>query len=158
MVSKVHFSSTTDEWSTPQWLFDELNAEFKFDLDVCATPENAKCAKYYTKDLASPISDIPGGCGQIWKADGSSVWCNPPYGREIWRWVYMCSQFPHEHELMLERRGVAVMLLPARTDTKWFHQWIYKNEDAEIRFLKGRLKFGGAKNSAPFPSCIVIFR
>lgn len=138
MNRSVMFSSRTDLWETPQEFFDKLNEEFHFTLDVCALPENAKCARYYT-----PEQD---GLTQPWNG---VCWCNPPYGRQIGAWVrraYLSS---------LDGNTV-VMLLPARTDTKWFHDWIY--EKAEIRFLRGRLKFGGCKNSAPFPSMVVVFR
>ena len=137
-ISEALYSSQTDMWETPQDLFDDLDREFHFDLDVCAIPENAKCKKFYT-----PEQD---GLRQPW--DGT-CWCNPPYGREIGKWV--------RRALFASVSGyTVVMLLPARTDTKWFHDYIYKR--AEIRFLKGRLKFGNSKNSAPFPSMIVIFR
>ena len=135
----VHFSSKTPEWETPQDLFDQLNKEFNFDLDVCATKENAKCERYYTKDDNGLIQDWSG-----------NVWCNPPYGREIGKWVSKAYLESH--------KGVIVMLVPARTDTRWFHDWIYKCRSCEVRFLKGRLKFGKSKNSAPFPSMVVIFR
>ena len=135
MVSKVMFSSKTDEWSTPQDLFDNLNQEFHFTLDVCATSSNAKCKKYFTREQDGLI--------QNW--DNEIVWCNPPYGREIGLWVKKC----------FEHKNTAVMLLPARTDTKWFHEYIYHK--AEIRFIKGRLKFESAKNTAPFPSMIILF-
>ena len=137
MNTELMFSSKTDLWETPQDLFDKLNNEFHFTLDVCATPENAKCDSFYTKEQD--------GLSQQWKG---VVWCNPPYGKQIGSWV---------------RRGffasisgnTVVMLLPARTDTRWFHEYIYGK--AEIRFIRGRLKFGGSKNSAPFPSMIVVF-
>lgn len=134
----VHFSSQTDLWSTPQATFDRLNAEFGFTLDVCAQPENAKCQRFFT-----PEED---GLAQVWNG---ICWCNPPYGREIGRWIrkaYESSQMG----------ATVVCLVPARTDTKWFHSYVLHH--AEIRFIKGRLKFGNAKNSAPFPSAIVIFR
>lgn len=130
-------SSNTDEWATPQNLFDRLNATFHFTLDPCATPENAKCAKYYTKEQD--------GLKQDW--GGEVIWCNPPYGREIGKWIQKCA----------EHRGVAVMLIPARTDTRWWHSHIDKNPDAHVYFIKGRLKFGNAKNCAPFPSALVVF-
>ena len=133
----VHFSSQTDEWATPQWLFDELNKEFGFTLDVCALPDNAKCEKYYTHDVD--------GVKQSW-AD-NTCWMNPPYGREISKWV----QKAYEES----KQSTVVCLLPARTDTRWWHEYCMKGE---IRFLRGRLKFGQAKNSAPFPSAVVIFR
>lgn len=138
----VHFSSKTDDWSTPQELFDELNREFGFTLDVASTKENAKCKRFFTKD-----SGIRGNGGLDWSWNGEIVWCNPPYGREIGKWVKKASE---------ARGGLVVMLIPARTDTKWFHDHILGK--AEIRFIKGRLKFGGSKNSAPFPSMVVIFR
>ena len=137
-ISEALYSSQTDMWETPQDLFDDLDREFHFDLDVCAIPENAKCKKFYT-----PEHD---GLSQPW--DGT-CWCNPPYGRDIGQWV--------RRALFASVGGATVvMLLPARTDTKWFHDYIYKR--AEIRFVKGRVKFGNSKNSAPFPSMIVVFR
>lgn len=133
----VHFSSKTDLWETPQDFFDKLNKEFAFTLDVCALSQNAKCKRFIT-----PEAD---GLQVGWK--GEICWMNPPYGRYIGRWVAKAA--------MREARTV-VCLLPARTDTKWFHDYIYGK--AEIRFIKGRLKFGDSKNSAPFPSMIVIFK
>ena len=133
MITSGMMSSSTPEWETPQGFFDKLDEEFHFDLDVCATDENHKCTKYYTKEQD--------GLKQKW---AGRVWCNPPYGREIKAWVKACYEY-----------GNAVMLLPARTDTSWFHDYIYGK--AEIRFIRGRLKFGGSKNSAPFPSMIVVF-
>lgn len=140
MNTDVMFSSKTEMWETPQDLFDKLNEEFHFTLDVCATPENAKCENFYT-----PEQD---GLMQPWKG---IIWCNPPYGREIGSWV---------RRAMLSSIGdsVVVMLLPARTDTRWFHDYIYKRKRVEIRFLRGRLKFGNSKTNAPFPSMICVFR
>lgn len=134
--TEAMFSSKTDLWSTPQEFFDELNREFGFTLDACATPENAKCENYFSPEID--------GLSQEWGKN--TVWCNPPYGREIGAWVRKAS----------ESEALTVMLLPARTDTKWFHDYIYHK--AEIRFIKGRLKFGDGKNSASFPSMIVVFR
>ena len=136
-MNKSLFSSTTCEWETPQDVFDKLNAEFHFTLDPCSTDQNAKCAKYYTKEQD--------GLAQDWT--GENVFCNPPYGREMPKWIKKCSEI---------QCGVAVMLIPARTDTAAFHDYIYGK--AEIRFIRGRLKFGGSKNSAPFPSMVVVFR
>jgi phage N-6-adenine-methyltransferase len=133
----VHFSSKTNEWATPQALYDQLNKEFLFTLDPCATPENAKCAKFYT-----PEDD---GLSKSW--DGERVFCNPPYGRQLKAWVKKASEV---------RGGVVVLLIPARTDTSYFHDYIYRS-GAQIRFLRGRLKFGDSKNSAPFPSMVVVF-
>ena len=138
MNTDLMFSSKTEEWETPQDFFDNLNAEFHFTLDVCSTHENAKCAKHYTKEQD--------GLSQDWT--GETVGCNPPYGREMPKWIARCKQHG-------DAGGVAVMLIPARTDTKAFHEYIYGK--AQIRFIKGRLKFGGSKNSAPFPSMVVIF-
>ena len=130
----VHFMSKTYEWETPKDFFDKLNEKFSFTLDPCATENNAKCLKYYT------IKED--GLCQDWSNE--FVFMNPPYGRDISKWVKKLS----------ENKGVA--LLPARTDTSWFHNYIYNK--AEVIFIKGRLKFGGGKNSAPFPSMIVIFK
>lgn len=136
-IKDVMFSSKSDLWETPQSFFDALDKESHFDLDVCALPENAKCSRYYT-----PKED---GLSQPWKG---VCWCNPPYGRRIGKWVKkgLVSSFAG---------ATVVMLLPARTDTTWFHEYILHR--AEIRFLRGRLRFGGA-NNAPFPSMLVIFR
>ena len=136
------FSSKTDDWETPQDFFDELNREFDFTLDPCADERNHKCEKYFTKEQD--------GLVQCWKSE--RVFCNPPYGREIGSWVKRC----YLHSRI--ENGTAVMLIPARTDTKWFHEYIYNKENVEIRFIKGRLKFGGSKNSAPFPSMVVVFK
>lgn len=137
MNNEVMFSSRADDWETPQWLFDQLNAEFGFTLDVCATPDNAKCERYYTKAEDGLAQDWSGVC-----------WMNPPYGREIGRWI----EKAYESSL----GGVTVVcLLPSRTDTKWWHEYVMRGE---VRFLRGRLKFGGSKNSAPFPSAVVVFR
>jgi len=140
MNAEVMFSSKTDMWETPQYFFDSLDNEFHFGLDVCATPENAKCSKYFT------VAD--NGLDKEWSGNGN-IWCNPPYGREIGKWVKKASEESKTGETV-------VMLLPARTDTKWFHDYIYGK--AETRFVKGRIKFGGSNNSAPFPSMVVIFR
>lgn len=140
MNKGVMFSSKTDLWETPQDFFDCLNEEFHFTLDVCALPENAKCDNYYTPK--------ENGLSQPWKG---VCWCNPPYGREILAWV-------RRAWLSSAVGNTVVMLLPARTDTKWFHDYIYGKDRVEIRFIRGRLKFGGSKNSAPFPSMIVIFK
>lgn len=141
MNTSVMFSSKTDQWATPQWFFDELNKEFRFTLDPCADEFNHKCDKYFTKEQD--------GLSKSW--GNEVVFCNPPYGREIPQWVKKCFDEVHSGGC-----PCAVMLIPARTDTRWFHQYIYKQ--AEIRFVKGRLKFGDSNNSAPFPSMVVVFR
>lgn len=134
------FSSTTDQWATPQDFFDKLDAEFHFSLDPCASEDNAKCKKYFTEE--------DNGLIQNW--GGQRVFCNPPYGREISKWVRKCS------EESKKPNTLCVMLIPARTDTSYFHDYIYNK--AEIRFIRGRLKFGGSSQGAPFPSMVVIFR
>lgn len=134
------FSPATDDWATPQAFFDELNSEFHFTLDPCASPTNAKCERYYTREQDGLFKD--------WQ--GERVFCNPPYGREIAKWVHKC---------YIESRKtntLVVALLPARTDTQWFHNLIY-HKAREIRFIKGRLRFGGSDVNAPFPSMVVIF-
>ena len=137
MLTSGLFTSATDEWATPQGLFNQLDETFHFEIDVCASAENAKCERYFTKEQD--------GLQQDW--GGAVIWCNPPYGREIGKWVEKCAK----------RIGVSVMLLPARTDTRWWQEYIVDNPTADVRFIKGRLKFGDGKNSAPFPSAIVIF-
>lgn len=134
----VHFSSRTDLWATPQSLFDELNAEFRFSCDVCATVDNAKCPVFYTSECD--------GLAQEWRG---VCWMNPPYGRHIGRWVRKA----YESSLC---GATVVCLIPARTDTNWWHEYVAKAD--ETRFVRGRLRFGDATASAPFPSAIVIFR
>lgn len=134
------FSSKTDSWSTPQAFYDALNKEFSFTLDPCADELNHKCDTYFT--------EIDDGLLMDW--GGYRVFCNPPYGRAISAWVEKCyveSKKPNT---------TVVMLIPARTDTSYFHKYIY-HIAKEIRFIKGRLKFGDSKNSAPFPSMVVVF-
>ena len=142
MNKNAMFSSATCEWSTPKAFFDSLNAEFCFTLDPCANDENHKCEKYFTKEID--------GLSQTWAKE--IVFCNPPYGREIKWWIKKCFE-----EVFFGHCPCAVALVPARTDTSWFHEFIYKK--AEIRFIKGRLFFGDSlKNHAPFPSMVVVFR
>lgn len=133
------FSSKTDLWSTPNDFFDKLNDEFHFTLDPCSTHENAKCYKHFTEEENGLLQD--------W--GNEVVFCNPPYGRQIKYWV------KKSYEESQKDNTTVVMLIPARTDTIYFHEYIYHK--AEIRFIKGRLKFGNAKNSAPFSSMVVIF-
>ena len=139
-MNNALFSSATDAWSTPQAFFDELNQEFHFNLDPCADEQNHKCARYFTREKD--------GLKQSW--GGYRVFCNPPYGRTIGLWVQK------SWEESRKSNTLVVLLLPARTDTKYFHDYILYR--SEIRFLPGRLKFGNSKNSAPFPSMLVIFR
>jgi len=132
----VHFKSERTTWETPPDVFDKLDAEFGFTLDVCATADNAKCKRYFTPD--------DDGLSQDWGRE--TCWMNPPYGREIGEWIRKA----------YESNALVVALLPARTDTKWFHNYIY--EKASIRFIKGRIRFVGATSGAPFPSMVVIWR
>ena len=133
------FSSNSDEWATPQDLFDELNAEFKFDLDPCADDQNHKCAEYYTI--------LQDGLSKSWS--GRRVFCNPPYSK-IAQWVEKAYREGTKDNTLV------VLLIPARTDTKYFHNFV--NHRAEIRFCTKRLRFGEGRNPAPFPSIVVIFR
>ena len=140
---KPLLSSKRDDWETPQDLFDRLNKIHHFTLDPCSTHENAKCAKHYTK--------ADNGLEQSWK--GESVFCNPPYGRDIAKWVKKAAQ-ESEHAKI-------VMLIPARTDTKYFHEYIYKKPNVKVEFLKGRLKFElGGHRQTPHRShlCLYILR
>lgn len=142
--AKTLFSSANNEWGTPQFLFEELNDKYHFTLDPCSTDENAKCSKHYT------IED--NGLSKEWINE--IVFCNPPYGKEIGKWAEKCYQE--------SCKGVKiVMLVPARVDTKWFHNFIYQKPNVRIEFIKGRLKFENPLCSkpanAPFPSMLVYF-
>lgn len=137
----VMFSSKTDQWATPPDFFEELDREFHFDLDPCAGEENHKCARYFTREQNGLLQDWGGG---------SRVFCNPPYGKEIADWVRKAYEEGHKENTLV------VMLIPARTDTRYFHDYIMHR--AEVRFVRGRLKFGGSDTGAPFPSMLVIFR
>lgn len=151
------FSSKSDDWTTPRQFFDALNSEFHFDIDGAATKQNALCAKYYGIDdggRGKPecLGDALHGPWAI----RSSIFINPPYS--------MCKEFmakaAHERE---HNHVTSALLVPARTDTKWFHQYVWDEKEnaprpnVSVRFIKGRLKFGGGTNSAPFPSMVVIF-
>ena len=135
----VGFSSKSSEWDTPQEFFDRLNMDWNFTLDPCATHQSAKCKKYFTKE--------DDGLSQDWS--GHHVFVNPPYGRGIGEWIKKSWQESKKHNT------IVVMLVPARTDTKWWHNYIMRAK--EVHFLKGRLKFGEATNAAPFPSAGVVF-
>lgn len=137
-ISDVLYSSRTEMWETPQAFFDELDEIFNFTEDACAIAENAKCARYIT-----PEQDA---LKCLW---GGVVWCNPPYGKDIEKWMY---------QAWLSSENTAktvVCLVHARTDTRWWHNWVTRA--TRVEFVKGRLKFGGSSNSAPFPSAIVVF-
>jgi phage N-6-adenine-methyltransferase len=140
MNNELMFSRKEDTWETPQDFYDRLNAEFGFTLDPSCSKETAKCRKFYTV--------AEDGLKQSW--EGETVYCNPPYGRAIADWVKKA------YEESRKPNTTVVLLLPARTDTKWFHGYIYGK--AEVRFIKGRLKFGSSIHNAPFPNITVIFR
>ena len=138
-MNEALLSTGKNDWETPIEFFNELNKEFNFTLDACANETNHKCKRYYTEK--------EDGLSKSW--EGETVYCNPPYStKEQNKWVEKCYEESKHAEI--------VMLLPARTDTERFHKYILPY--AEIRFLKGRLKFVGAKDPAPFPSMLVIFR
>ncbi|MCO5792816.1 MAG: adenine methyltransferase [Blastomonas sp.] len=137
-INSALYSSRSEEWSTPPAFFADLHAEFSFTLDPCSTRQNAKCPTFYTK--------AENGLSQDWGTH--SVFCNPPYGRTIGEWVRKC------YEASLQGATV-VLLVHARTDTRFFHDWVYGK--AELRFVRGRLKFGDGKQSAPFPSLVAVY-
>lgn len=132
------FTSTTEEWGTPLHVFNALNSEFHFQVDVCATPGNAKCKVYFTKEVD--------GLKQDWSP--YRCWMNPPYGKNIHAWM-------NKAHLESQKGALVVCLVPARTDTRWWHHSAMKA--GEIRFVWGRISFGDGKQSAPFPSCIAVF-
>ena len=148
-ISTALFSSRSEEWETPNGFFKELDREFHFTLDACATAENAKVkANYITKEIDAlrvPWTGV--------------VWCNPPYGRDIGLWF-------RKVRIEAEAGSTVVMLAPARTDTRWWHDNV-QGIASEVRFVRGRLKFQGgeskgakavASQSAPFPSAVIIYR
>lgn len=136
----IHFSSKTDLWATPQDFFKKLDEEFNFSLDVCANSDNAKCALFYTQD--------DNGLLKNWRSDAIVCWMNPPYGKEIKAWMKKANE-------QCDLGCTVVCLVPARTDTIWWHDYCIQHE---VRFIKGRLKFGGHKNNAPFPSALIIMQ
>lgn len=151
MNTDLMFSSVTSEWETPPEIFDPLDQEFHFDLDVCATSANTKAETYLDRELDGLAQPWVGRC-----------WMNPPYGREIGKWVKKAHDSTENREATL-----VCCLLPARTDTRWWHDYIWDDKahrprpGVQVRFLRGRVKFllphGVQLSSAPFPSAIVIF-
>jgi site-specific DNA-methyltransferase (adenine-specific) len=139
MVDRVLFTSDKEDWATPQDFYDAADKIFDFDLDPCATNENAKCPFYYTKEID--------GLKEPWFGN---VWVNPPYGRNVKEWVKKGYD-----EVQKENAKTVVILLPARTETRYWNEYCVKAD--EIWFIKGRLRFEGANNSAPFPSVLVVF-
>ena len=136
---EVHFSSKSNEWNTPDDLYNTLDNEFNFTLDPCTNSLNNKCDKFYTEKENGLIQD--------WSKD--IVFMNPPYGRQISQWI----EKAYNESL---KGSKVVCLIPSRTDTKYWHDFIF-NKASEVRFIKGRLKFGDSKNSAPFPSAIIVY-
>ena len=141
-MTNVLFSNKKEDWETPKDLFNKLNDEFHFTLDPCANINNHKCNKYYT--------ETENGLTQDW--EGETVFCNPPYGRKIYKWVEKC------YNESKKDNTTVVLLIPSRTDTKYFHDFLYKKNNVELIFIKGRLKFENSKHPAPFPSLIAILR
>jgi phage N-6-adenine-methyltransferase len=130
-------SSLTDEWATPDSFFSPFDAEFGFTLDACALPENTKCARFFSPDddgLSHPWTGV--------------VWMNPPYGRSIGRWMQKAWESSCEG-------ATVVCLVPSRTDSAWWHDYAMKGE---VRFVRGRIRFSGSSDNAPFPSAVVVFR
>jgi phage N-6-adenine-methyltransferase len=136
----VDRKTSRQDWGTPLDLYSALYAEFEFTLDVCATDDNAKCGDYYTSEMNGLI--LP------WRG---RVWCNPPYGRDCALWIAKAAT-----EYAKGNCEIIVLLVPTSTDTRWFHDSVLGK--AELRFIKGRLRFEGAKYRAPFPSMLVIYR
>lgn len=148
-ISKALYSSRSEEWSTPQKFFDALNEEFHFVWDMAATRENAKCHFYVDKETDALFLD--------WYSHTTcepgkpcALFCNPPYGKQIGRWFERARR-------AAEKGCTVVMLAHARTDTIWWHTHV-QGIASEVRFVKGRLKFGDGKQSAPFPSAVIIYR
>ena len=139
-TTKGIFSHATDEWETPQDFFDELNRIYHFDLDVCATEQNAKCDRFFNSKQD--------GLKKSW--GGATIWCNPPYSNII-EW---CRKATEEQQ----NGTTTVMLVPARTDTKWFHEYVWQKQNVDVQFVRGRLRFGGSNQNAPFPSMVIVFR
>ena len=151
-MNTVHYSSNKDEWETPPEIFDPLDAEFDFDLDVCADERNTKCQFFM-----GPIV-VTDGLKEDWSAwkDTRTTWCNPPFSN-LAAWIAKNAE--------QSKKGLTcVMLIPARTDTRAWHKFIYDatkwrfRPGVEVRFLPGRVKFVGGEHCTPFPSCVVIFR
>lgn len=134
---KAMFSSANSAWETPNWLFEELDREFHFDVDVCAVAENAKCSRYFTPEDDALTQEWKGTC-----------WMNPPYGKGLDAWIRKAYK-------SAQKGATVVCLIPSRTDRDWWHDYCMRGE---IRYIRGRIKFVGAKDNAPFASAVVIFR
>lgn len=140
MNTKVMFSSNSNEWTTPDDLYQILDSEFHFTLDAASTDENAKCPRHFTAE--------DNGLEQNW--GGASVFCNPPYGKEIGLWVRKAYEESRKSDTKV------VLLIPARTDTRYFHDYIL-GKASEIRLIRGRVHFGDGTSPAPFPSMVVVY-
>src|SRR5947209_845383 len=137
-IAPVLFSSDSEEWATPPSLFEKLDRRYHFTLDPCATPENALCPTYFTKE--------DDGLQQDWKDHRCFV--NPPYGRQMRAWARKCFE-------AAQAGALVVLLAHARVDTRWYHEWV--EGKAKVTFLRGRLRFGDAESSAPFPSMLAVY-
>jgi phage N-6-adenine-methyltransferase len=140
MISRTLYASATEEWATPRPFFAKLNRKYNFTLDPCCTPDNALCEKFFTKE--------DNGLAQNWGKH--RVFCNPPYGRKIGAWAKKCFE-------AAQAGAFIVLLVHARTDTRWYHTWV-EGRASEIKFIRGRLRFGNAQAGAPFPSMLVIYK
>ena len=140
-LNKALYSSKSCEWSTPDDIFAQLNAEYgPFTLDPCATSENARAPEFYTKEDNGLLKEWSG-----------RVFMNPPYGREIYQWMEKAWN-------SWTKCNIIVCLVPSRTDTAWWHDFVEGCANSSVTFIRGRLKFGGGKSNAPFPSAIVVYR
>jgi phage N-6-adenine-methyltransferase len=153
MNNALMWSKASDEWSTPDTLFAVLNAEFAFALDAAATTDNRKVQNYFGLDHQVP--EYRNALVLAWNR-GGPVWLNPPYSK--------CRAFIKKASEEAARGATVVCLVPSRTDTRWWHEYIWDRSrhqprpGVEVRFLKGRLKFAGAAAGAPFPSVVIVFR
>jgi|SRR6478752_6560881 len=142
MNTEVMFSSASDEWSTPRDFLANLKSKgFDFSWDLAASEENTVCSFYFNKEQDSLQRE--------WHLLSGWLWLNPPYSR--------CKEFMEKAYSEMQKGAKIIALLPTRTDTKWFHDYIYRKDGVDIQFIKGRLKFGNSVNSAPFPSMLVYF-
>jgi phage N-6-adenine-methyltransferase len=149
----THASSQTDDWATPQTYFDSIKDQYNFVLDACASAANTKASAYYGLDHTDPTRRDGLLCPWAQDAAGGDVWMNPPYGRTIGEWM-------HKAAAESDKGVTVVCLVPARTDTAWFQDTALSRQAAgraTITFIRGRLKFGGQKNAAPFPNALVVF-
>lgn len=138
-MNNILFSSKYDSWTTPKDLFNKLNSIYHFDIDACASKDNALCNEFYSESCS--ILDQ--------RFTNKNIYMNPPYSRYMYKFIKWCAD--------MQKYNNIVLLVPARTDTKWFHDFIYNKVNVKIEFIKGRLKFGNSNSPAPFPSMIIYF-